>query len=85
MFTVKERGHVANTHLKIIRQDLNAFLEDKKETEKTTAFLNYSTLGICIHTSILWQCKLLSKELWICFANEHIIPVNPWNLIVHGL
>ena len=53
MFTVKERGHVANTHLKIIRQDLNAFLEDKKETEKTTAFLKHSTLGICIHTSIL--------------------------------
>ena len=45
MFTVKERGHVANTHLKIIRQDLNAFLEDKKETEKTTAFLKHSTLG----------------------------------------
>ena len=53
MFTVKEGGHVPNTCLKIIRQDLKAFLEDKKETEKTSAFLKQSTLGICIHTSIL--------------------------------
>ena len=30
------------------------------------------------------QCKLLSKELWICFANEHI-PINTWGLIIHGL
>ena len=52
--------------------------------KKTTACLNQSTLGICIRTSISWQCKLLSKELWICFANERI-PINAWNLIVHGL
>ena len=72
MFTVKECGNVAiNTHLKIIRQDLKAFLQGKKETEKTMACLKQSTLGICIHTSISWQCKVLSKELWICFANEH--------------
>ena len=51
---------------------------------KTTACLKQSTLGICIRTSISLQCKLLSKELWICFANERI-PINPWNLIVHGL
>ena len=52
--------------------------------KKTTACLKQSTRGICIRTSISWQCKLLSKELWICFANERI-PINPWNLIVHGL
>ena len=51
---------------------------------KTTACLKQSTLGICIRTSISLQCKLLSKEHWICFANERI-PINPWNLIVHGL
>ena len=79
--TVKECSHIANAHLKIIRYDLKAFFEDKK---KTPVCLQQSTLGICICTSISWQCKLLSKELWICFANERI-PINPWNLIVHGL
>ena len=28
--TVKERSHIANAHLKIIRQDLKAFLEETK-------------------------------------------------------
>ena len=61
------------------------YWKTKKTTTTTlTACLAESTLGICIRTSISWQCKLLSKELWICFANEHI-PINTWGIIIHGL
>ena len=49
------------------------------------ACLAESTLGICIRTSISWQCKPWSKDLWICFANKHTcIPINTWGLAHHS-
>ena len=69
-------GHIRFLQLKKIGP--KSVLERQK---KTTACLKQSTLGICIRTSISWQCKLLSKELWMTYTHKSLKPHRLWLIL----